>query len=110
MSELRGQVPGAADAMAGPEPIPSEYLQKWQSLVDLMAQLCEVPAGLIMRALPTQIEVLISSRTAGNPYMAHHKADLGTGLYCETVMKSGKPYWYRMRLRMPTGIRILILS
>lgn len=91
MSELRGQVPGAADAMAGPELIPSEYLQKWQSLVDLMAQLCEVPAGLIMRALPTQIEVLISSRTAGNPYMAHHKADLGTGLYCETVMKSGKP-------------------
>ena len=91
MSELRGKVPGPMDAMADPEFIPSEYLQKWQSLVDLMAKLCEVPAGLIMRTLPSQIEVLIASHSAGNPYVPHHKADLGTGLYCETVMKSGEP-------------------
>jgi signal transduction histidine kinase len=51
-----------------------------------MADIFEVPAGLIMRVWPKQIEVLVSSHTAGNPYEAEEKANLNTGLYCETVM------------------------
>jgi len=62
------------------------YLEKWQKTVDLMANLFEVPAGLIMKVHPTQIEVLVSSQTEGNPYGVNEKADLNTGLYCETVM------------------------
>ncbi len=62
------------------------YLEKWQKTVDLMANLFEVPAGLIMKVHSTQIEVLLSSQTEGNPYEVHEKADLNTGLYCETVM------------------------
>jgi two-component system, NtrC family, sensor kinase len=62
------------------------YLEKWQKTVDLMAHLFEVPSGLIMKVHPTQLEVLVSSQTENNPYQVNEKADLNTGLYCETVI------------------------
>ena len=43
-----------------------------------------------MRVWPEQIEVLVSSFGEDNPYEEHEKADLGTGLYCETVIASGQ--------------------
>ncbi|MDB4743390.1 sigma 54-interacting transcriptional regulator [Planctomicrobium sp.] len=66
--------------------VPIENILKWQKTVDLMAAIFDVPAGLIMRVLPTQIEVLLASNSSGNPYKVGEKADLNTGLYCETVM------------------------
>lgn len=66
--------------------IPDGYLHKWQKTMDVMARIFDVPAALIMRVLPEQIEVLVSSHTEGNPYATDEKADLNTGLYCETVM------------------------
>lgn len=66
--------------------IPDSFLRKWQDTTNVMANIFEVPAGLIMRVLPEQIEVLVSSHTDGNPYEADEKAHLDTGLYCETVM------------------------
>jgi DNA-binding NtrC family response regulator len=71
--------------------VPAEIISKWQQTVDLMAQVYDVPAGLIMRVLPTQIEVLLTSRSENNPYEIGEKADLNTGLYCETVMATQKP-------------------
>jgi DNA-binding NtrC family response regulator len=71
--------------------VPAETIQKWQKTVDLMAQIFDVPAGLIMRVLPSQIEVLLASNSPENPYEPGEKADLGTGLYCETVMAERKP-------------------
>lgn len=68
--------------------IPDSFLRKWQDTTNAMAHIFEVPAGLIMRVLPEQIEVLVSSHTPGNPYEADEKAQLRTGLYCETVMAS----------------------
>ncbi|MFC7420385.1 response regulator [Iodobacter arcticus] len=68
--------------------IPESFLTKWQDTINVMANLFEVPAGLMMRVLPEQIEVLLSSETAGNPYEHSEKANLNTGLYCETVMAS----------------------
>ena len=70
--------------------VPEEYLAKWQKTLNVMARIFEVPAGLIMRVYPTHIEVLVSSHTADNPYEPYEKTDLGTGLYCETVMKTQK--------------------
>lgn len=69
-----------------PAPIPPEFLQKWQDTINVMARIFDVPAGLMMRVLPEQIEVLLSSATEGNPYEHDEKAQLDTGLYCETVM------------------------
>ena len=69
--------------------IPESYLDRWQHIVDQMAQQFDVPAGLVMRVWPKQVEVLVTSRTEGNPYTPREKANLETGLYCETVMATG---------------------
>lgn len=71
--------------------IPDSVIMKWQRIVDLMARTVGVPAGLIMRVDPPQIEVFISSATEGNPYKRGERTDLNTGLYCETVMKQRTP-------------------
>lgn len=66
--------------------VPTEYLSKWQATLDELSRALDVPAALLMRVWPEQIEVLVSSLGEDNPYEEHEKADLGTGLYCETVM------------------------
>lgn len=66
--------------------VEEKYLNKWQKTIDIVARLFDVPAALIMRVHPDQIEVLVSSHSDGNPYEAGEMAYLDTGLYCETVM------------------------
>lgn len=66
--------------------IPDKIVAKWQKIVDLMSKVIGVPAGLIMKVHPKEIEVFVSSGTEGNPYEKGEKAQLKTGLYCETVM------------------------
>lgn len=66
-------------------------LETWQGLANRVAAAAQVPAALVMRVWPEQIEVLISSLGHDNPYEEHEKADLGTGLYCETVMYTRQP-------------------
>ena len=68
-------------------PIPDPILDKWQTIVDLMAEMLDVPAGLIMRILGEEIHVFVSSRTERNPYHpGEHEHFWGSGLYCETVV------------------------
>jgi signal transduction histidine kinase len=64
----------------------SDITEKWQSLLDTVAKIVDVPSGLIMRLNEDTIEVLLKSQTDGNPYHAGEKADLIYGLYCETVI------------------------
>jgi signal transduction histidine kinase/CheY-like chemotaxis protein len=66
--------------------VPEVLLPRWQQTIDLMARIYEVPAGLIMRVHTEQIEVFLASHSQGNPYEMGERADLQTGLYCETVM------------------------
>ena len=68
--------------------IPEEIIEKWQNVVNVMAKTISVPVGLIMKVDPPFIEVFRSSETVGNPYKVGDKDHL-TGLYCETVIKSG---------------------
>jgi GAF domain-containing protein len=69
--------------------LPAETLDRWQRTANLMAELIDIPAALIMRLLETDIEVCVSSRGKENPY---HPGDrehfLASGLYCETVINS----------------------
>jgi hypothetical protein len=52
-----------------PEPaIPNAILEQWQKIVNLMAEMLAVPAGLIMRIQGEEMHVLVSSSTEGNPY------------------------------------------
>ncbi len=71
--------------------ITEEMLSRWQTIVDLMARIVGVPAGLIMKLDPPQIEVLVASATEGNPFKQGERADLNTGLYCEAVMAQRSP-------------------
>jgi signal transduction histidine kinase len=68
-------------------PIPDPILERWQEIVNLMAEMLSVPAGLIMRILGEDIHVFVSSTTEGNPYHpGDHEHFWGSGLYCETVV------------------------
>jgi signal transduction histidine kinase len=68
-------------------PIPDPILERWQEIVNLMADMLSVPAGLIMRILGEDIHVFVSSNTEGNPYHpGDHEHFWGSGLYCETVV------------------------
>lgn len=84
--------------------IPGELMQKWQSLVDLLARAFGFQAALIMRTHATEIEVFLASHSVGNPYEVGEKAPLNTGLYCEAVMKSQQPLHVRDALADPDWI------
>lgn len=66
--------------------IPEHMLINWQHTVDVMADVFDVPAGLIMRVKPGQLEVLVAARKEGSPYRVLDTVELNTGLYCESVM------------------------
>jgi DNA-binding CsgD family transcriptional regulator len=66
--------------------IPDDMLAKWQRIVDLLAGVLDVPAGLVMRAAPPDHLVLISSTGRNNPYVPGMAFTLHTGLYCDAVM------------------------
>lgn len=61
-------------------------VKKWQSLLDTVAKIVNVPSALIMRLNEESIEVFLKSHTKGNPYEAGEEAKLVYGLYCETVI------------------------
>ena len=68
--------------------IPEDTLKKWQNIVDIMAELIGTSAALIMRIVKADIEVFVSSQSDSNPYHPGDKEHLiGSGLYCETVIK-----------------------
>ncbi len=69
--------------------ISDSLMHKWQNIIDIMAEILNVPAGLIMRINNEDIEVFLASATEGNPYSPGDKEYLpGSGLYCETVINT----------------------
>lgn len=66
-------------------------VSKWQTLIDTLARIIDVPSGLIMRLNSDNIEVFLKSDTAGNPYKENEKAELIYGLYCESVIGLQQP-------------------
>ena len=67
---------------------PQKVIESWQESVNLLADIAGIPAALIMRVHAGEIEVLISSNSAGNVYHRGKKSPLKTGLYCETVIST----------------------
>jgi PAS domain S-box-containing protein len=68
--------------------VPSEIVQKWQEIVNLLAEIIHVPAALVMKLEPPNIKVFVSSESSGNPYEKDEVACFDPGLYCERVIKS----------------------
>ena len=82
--------------------IPEEFILNWQRTIDIMAETIQVPAGLIMRVHHKEIEVFIKSQNKENVYKQAEKADLDTGLYCETVMDTQKELLVPNALKDPS--------
>jgi C4-dicarboxylate-specific signal transduction histidine kinase len=68
--------------------VPPLIIHKWQEIIDLLAEMLNVPSALVIKAEPPHARVLVSSESQGNPYERNGLACLNTGLYCETVMQT----------------------
>ncbi|MDH3972825.1 MAG: PAS domain S-box protein [Deltaproteobacteria bacterium] len=70
--------------------VPESFGSQWQKIVDLLAELFNVPAALIMKCDENNVMVYFTSRSEGNPYKKGEVAPLDRGLYCESVMNENK--------------------
>ena len=68
--------------------VPSDVVRKWQEIVDLLAEIMQVPSASIMRVEPARLKVLVSSASEGNPCAA---GSVDTGPYCAALLKSRRP-------------------
>jgi c-di-GMP phosphodiesterase len=68
--------------------IPQVVIDKWQEITNILAELVQVPAALVMRVEPPEISVFVTSKSQGNPYHRSERACLNTRLYCDTVMRT----------------------
>ena len=67
----------------------SHIIESWQSTMDILAEIFNVPAALIMTLTDGHLEVFVSSKTDENPYVKGDKELFdGSGLYCERVIKT----------------------
>lgn len=68
--------------------IPAATIAKWQRVVDLTANIVDVPASLVMKTDPPDHEVLVASKSEGNPYEVGQSFELNRGLYCYSVLQN----------------------
>jgi c-di-GMP phosphodiesterase len=73
--------------MPRPE-ITSETLAKWQRVVDLISDLAEVPAALIMITIEQHHSALVTSASRENPYQVGQSFYLNERLYCFGVFQN----------------------
>lgn len=78
--------------------IPDEIKQKWQTVVDIMAELAAVPAALIMRLQSDEMEVFRASESEGNPFTVGMRMQL-QGLYCKAAIEK------REGFRIPNALK-----
>ncbi len=71
--------------------IPEEMRARWQRIVDLMARTFSVPAGAIIKAESTEMEVFVASATKENPYRSGAHLPLNSGFYCDKVIRERSP-------------------
>lgn len=69
--------------------IPDDTIEKWQEIVDTISEILNVPAALIMKVDPPDIEVFRASESKDNPFKDGQVFKLA-GVYCEKVIKSKK--------------------
>ena len=71
--------------------ISDEIKSKWQNIINIMAEIVNVPSALIMQRVGLDIQVFLSSETNSNPYKPGDKEHFeDSGLYCETVINTNE--------------------
>lgn len=79
--------------------IDSDIMLKWQSIVDIVAELFSVKSALILRLKQPEIEVLIASKNEDNPITAGFSLQFeNSGIFCETVIKTNE------KLQVPNAL------
>jgi len=66
--------------------ISNVIMGKWQRIINIMAKIMNIPAGLIMQITKDSLVVFLKSQNEENPYREGGSDKLGNGLYCETVI------------------------
>ena len=56
--------------------IPDNIIQNWQNVVNIMAEILNVPSAIITRVDPPEIEVIQSAIRDENPYHAGDKVQM----------------------------------
>ncbi|MDX9973215.1 MAG: PAS domain S-box protein, partial [FCB group bacterium] len=72
-------------------PIPPEIVAKWQSIVELLAEILGVPAGLVVRFWKHDGEIIAANANTENPFKQGHKEQRSPRIYCETVIGTRHP-------------------
>ena len=70
--------------------IPEGTVQSWQRIVNLIANLADVPASLVMRTQEPQHSVFVANEREGTPYEVGLSFTLHDKLYCQGVLKHGE--------------------
>lgn len=68
--------------------ITPETLEKWQRVVDLIAELANVPATLIMNTVAEKHSVFVANTAENNPYVPGRSYALHEKLYCFGVFQN----------------------
>ncbi len=68
--------------------ISPEALAKWQRVVDLISELADVPASLIMSTVDQHHSVYVASGSSANPYSVGQSFQLNEKLYCFGVFQN----------------------
>ena len=74
--------------------IPTDVIEKWQRIVDLLANIVRVPSAVVCKLEPphyTHYKILASSNSGGNPFPVDDTFAMDIGTFCETVIKSREP-------------------
>ena len=72
--------------------IKGDAIERWQSIVDCLAEIMQVPACLVMKLDDDELSVFVKNESLGNPYSVGHSEKYSdSGLYCETVIRTGTP-------------------
>jgi diguanylate cyclase (GGDEF)-like protein/PAS domain S-box-containing protein len=82
--------------------INDQFIDKWQDLCNITAELIGITAVLIMKITSDSMEVFLSNENDENPYNKGDCEKLGHGLYCETVIGKNKKLFVKNALESKT--------
>ncbi len=68
--------------------ISNEIIAKWQQIVDLIAEIINVPAAAITKLIESEseLEAFVTNVSKENPFTKGDRWKLNTGMYCEYTM------------------------
>lgn len=71
----------------------SLLISAWQRLVNLMAELCDTPAGFIVQAGSEEFKVVIANEKPENPYSAGATIGANVNIFCRKVVELNQPLY-----------------